>query len=103
MDWKEFFTFTKLKTFFIILTFLILFFANIPALFSPCTWKTCPDYLGTGIVSGYPNFYKAAGCGWGIAYVCWEASWSLGMLVIDIIIWALLNLVIFSLFYRLRK
>ena len=103
MDWKEFFRLNKLKVFVIILTFLIVFFVKIPALFNPCNWRACPDYIGTDIISVYPSFYKPAGCGWGIAYICWEASWLIPMLVFDIIIWAILNLIIFSIIYKFKK
>ena len=103
MNWKEFFRLNKLKVFVIILTFLIVFFVKIPALFESCNWHDCPDYIGTDIVSLYPSFYRPADCGYGIGYICWEASWSIPMLVFDIVIWAILNLIIFSIIYKFQK
>jgi len=86
----------KLKIIILIVTFIIVFFVDIPALFNPCNWlRICPDYLGADIISIYPNFYKHAGCGWGIAHVCWNASWSMKMLVFDIIFWIIFNLIFF--------
>jgi len=65
MNWKEFFIISKLKIIFLVITFFIIFFVNIPILFNPCYWEACPDYLRTGkIVALHPNFYIPDGCGW---------------------------------------
>ena len=101
MNMKEFFRLSKLKIIVLILTFLFVFFVKIPALFSPCTWRACPDYLGADIVSLYPSFYRPAGCGYGIGYICWEASWSMSML--DIVVWVLLVVIIFFIINKLRN
>ncbi len=86
-----------------ILTFWIVFFVNFPAMLESCNWYTCPDFIKTDFVSWLPNFYTPAGCGWGITKICWEASWSISMLIEDIVIWMVLNLIVYLTVYTFRK
>lgn len=100
---SQFFRLNKLKIIILVITFILIFFINIPALFQPCNWlTTCPDYLVHKVISIYPNFYTQEICG-GIAGNCFPSSWSLSMLVFDIITWIIINLVSFSIINKFRK
>ena len=104
MKWKEFFRLDKLKIIIFAITFLIFFFVKIFALLEPCNWsRICPDYIRTDIISIYPNFYRPAGCGFGIVEICWKASWYPIMLIFDVIIWLIVNQIIFSMIYKTKK
>ncbi|MDO8459939.1 MAG: hypothetical protein Q7S74_02420 [Nanoarchaeota archaeon] len=96
----EFLKLTKGKIISLLLTFFAVFFIKRYELFNRCHWRICPDYISTNILSVYPNFYRPAGCGQGIAYICWEPSWNFLVLVADIIFWAVLNVIIFAIISR---
>lgn len=93
---------TKEKIISLVITFFVVFFVNRSELFNQCHWRICPDFISTNIFSLYPNFYRPAGCGYGLAYICWEPSWNFLVLIVDIFLWIVLNLVIFAFISRLK-
>ena len=97
MDMKEILKLNKIKIIILILTFIIVFFVRFDALLQPCNWRVCPDFIQSSFVLIYPNFYKPAGCGYGIGYICWSSSWSFLILIKDILAWIVLNFAIFLL------
>jgi hypothetical protein len=99
---KKLFRIASPKLVFLIITFLVIFFVNFPALSNPCSWShVCPDFIRHSIISYYPNFYSPAGCGYGIAYICWQEKMSYSMLVIDILVWLFVNALFFVLSPRI--
>ena len=85
----------------LIVTFIVAFFVNIPALFQTCSWRTCPDFVGPRIISFHPNFYPAEVCG-GIAGKCYPPSFSLEMLMFDLVLYIILNILILSIFRKFK-
>lgn len=80
-----------LKVIILVVTFLIIFWVNIPALFQPCNWRiTCPDFMGVRIIAWYPNFYAPEACG-GIAGLCYPSFWSIRMIIFDLVLWAIVS------------
>jgi hypothetical protein len=78
---------------FLITTFFIFFFVNIPAMAQPCNWKACPDFIGTPIIARYPNFYRPTGIYCGIVCLQYEAVWYLDMILFDVALWSFANVV----------
>lgn len=71
-------------------------------MFNSCNWNPCPDFIGDDIISIHPNFYIGEKCG-GITGQCYPPHWNLRMFYFDIVLWIIVNLVIFYFIERKIK
>jgi hypothetical protein len=88
------------KILIIIITFIIAFFVNIGWFFDVCARRLCPDSYGTmPLISSHPNFYLPQRCG-GLTGSCVAAQMSLPFFVFDLVLWVLINVVLFLIINR---
>jgi len=85
-----------------ILLLLTTSFINFLEVLSPCTWRTCSDYLGAPVFTAYPNFFVKEMCG-GIAGKCIPAHFSIWMFILDISLALIVFVIILCLIALIRK